>query len=232
MNDDSLASDGFEPDQALEDDELLARIIEFDESLRFERTPSCSIDDTNSELSEPTRDRLDSVLECLEFIADIRQEYAEVAGAQNGVEDGRDFGRQPTEVAGAQLTIGRFEVVQELGRGGHGVVFLADDAVLRRRVALKVPRPEFLLSKSMRERFISEAQAAARLDHPNIVKVFDAGIDGAVCYIAQELCNGPSLASWLRERPNGIEPSVAASITMQLANGLAHAHQRGTCTAI
>ena len=67
------------------------------------------------------------------------------------------------------------------------------------RLRLKVPRPEFILSPGMCRRFVGEAQAAAALDHPNILKVFEAGIDGSISFIAQELCTGPSLSEWLLE---------------------------------
>ena len=125
------------------------------------------------------------------------------------------------------LTIGRFSVLRELGRGGHGVVFLANDPVLRRQVALKVPRPEFLLSMPMVRRFLAEARAAASLDHPNILKLFEVGRDGAICYIAQELCRGPSLADWLSQQVAAVEPRMAAKIVMDLARGVEQAHLQG-----
>jgi WD40 repeat protein/serine/threonine protein kinase len=128
----------------------------------------------------------------------------------------------------AALKIRRFEILEEIGRGGHGVVFRANDRVLRRLVALKLPRPEVLRSKEMRRRFVAEAQVVAALDHLNVIKVFDAGFEATVCYIAQELCDGPSLAVWLRERPaTAIRADVAASVILELARGLEHAHQRG-----
>ena len=127
----------------------------------------------------------------------------------------------------SNFRIGRFTIEGEIGSGGHGIVFAAYDPVLKRDVALKVPRPEFLLSTSMRQRFIGEAQAAAALDHPNIVKVYDAGLAGTVCFIAEELCDGPSLATWLKQHPQGVDPNTATLIVIQLAAGLAHAHQKG-----
>jgi WD40 repeat protein/serine/threonine protein kinase len=123
--------------------------------------------------------------------------------------------------------LGRFEVIRELGRGGHGIVYLARDAALKRQIALKIPRPDLLLSRSLRRRFVDEAQAAARLDHPNIARVFEAGFDGTFCYIVQELCDGPALATWLRERRESVEPDVAAWVAMKLAKALAHAHEHG-----
>ena len=73
---------------------------------------------------------------------------------------------------------GRFSIVRELGRGGFGVVFLAEDSVLGRQVALKVPRPEVLVTPEVRRRFLREAEAASRLDHPHIVPVYEVGEEG------------------------------------------------------
>ncbi len=136
-------------------------------------------------------------------------------------------GENAGDVRVAALKIHRFEILDEIGRGGHGVVFRANDRVLRRLVALKVPRPEVLHSKEMRRRFVAEAQVVAALDHPNIIKVYDAGFESAVCYIAQELCNGPSLARWLKEQPAKIPADVAAWVLLGLARGLEHAHRQG-----
>jgi hypothetical protein len=72
---------------------------------------------------------------------------------------------------GVPLLFGRFEIVREVGRGGFGVDYLARDPVLVREVALKVPRPERLVTTEGRRRFMREARAAAGLDHPNIVPV-------------------------------------------------------------
>src|SRR5262249_8876240 len=70
--------------------------------------------------------------------------------------------------------LGRFEVRRELGRGGFGIVYLAYDALLGREVALKVPRAEVAAAPELRERFQREARAAAALEHPNIVPVYEA----------------------------------------------------------
>src|SRR5262245_43868080 len=88
----------------------------------------------------------------------------------------------PGSTPGVPARFGRFRVLCELGRGGHGVVFLAFDPVLNRQVALKVPRLEMLLTREMRQRFLREAQAAAGLDHPGIVPVYEAGEADSVCY--------------------------------------------------
>src|SRR5207244_5031760 len=79
-------------------------------------------------------------------------------------------------------SLGRFTILRELGRGAFGVVYQAHDPQLGRDVALKVPRPEALASPELRERFVREARAAAGLDHPNLVAVYEAGEVGAICY--------------------------------------------------
>jgi serine/threonine protein kinase len=128
---------------------------------------------------------------------------------------------------GSDALFGRFEIVREIGRGGHGVVFLARDPVLNRQVALKVPQPEILLSPSMRRRFLAEGRAAAVLAHPNLVTVFEAGELGPVCYIAQAYIAGTSLQEWLKRRTAHVPPEVAATIVARLADGVSHAHSRG-----
>ena len=79
--------------------------------------------------------------------------------------------------------LGRFEIEGTLGQGGFGIVYLARDPMLSRRVALKVPRPEVLISPEVRRRFLREARAAAGLDHPHIIPVVEAGEIGPFAYI-------------------------------------------------
>ncbi len=90
-----------------------------------------------------------------------------------------------------------------------------------------MPRPEVLLTDDMRRRFEREARAAAGLDHPNLVPVFDAGEEGSISYIASAYCPGPTLASWLKARPEPVPPRLAAQIVVRLAQAIAHAHSRG-----
>ena len=123
--------------------------------------------------------------------------------------------------------IGRFEIRRELGRGGMGVVFLAFDPILQRDVALKVPRPEAILNESLRQRFLSECQAAAALRHPHVVPVYEAGQIGKICYIASEFCSGPSLKDWLDQHDAPVTPHSAERLIKKLAEAVAHAHSRG-----
>jgi eukaryotic-like serine/threonine-protein kinase len=122
---------------------------------------------------------------------------------------------------------GRFSIVRELGRGGFGVVFLAVDRVLGRQVALKVPRPEVLVTPEVKRRFLREAEAASRFDHPNIVPVFEVGEEGPICYIASAYCEGPTLAQWLREQTAPVPIRLASRLVAIVAAAVAHAHERG-----
>jgi WD40 repeat protein len=106
-------------------------------------------------------------------------------------------------------------------------VYLAYDPQLRREVALKVPRGEFLLTPELRARFLREARAAARLDHANVVAVHEVGEVGPFCYIASAYCPGTNLADWLRARTDPVPVRLAASLCATLAGAVQHAHERG-----
>ncbi|MCA9216124.1 MAG: protein kinase [Planctomycetales bacterium] len=123
--------------------------------------------------------------------------------------------------------LGRFEIVGELGRGGGGIVYLANDPKLDRQVALKLPHPELAFADDLRERFLQEAQLAAQLDHPGIVRVHEIGELGLVWYIVSSYCPGPTLAEWLKSQPDRVDPRIAASIVARLANAVQHAHECG-----
>ncbi len=122
--------------------------------------------------------------------------------------------------------IGRFEIKRPLGRGGFGIVFLAQDPNLGRDIALKIPRLERVTTPDLKSRFIREGRAVASLAHPNIVPVYESGQVGSICYLASQFVDGETLAQWQsKEQP--IPPRVAAEITISLAEAISHAHQRG-----
>jgi serine/threonine protein kinase len=128
--------------------------------------------------------------------------------------------------------LGPFQIIKLLGAGSFGFVYEALDTRLGRHVALKLPRANVLADPDLKNRFLREAEALARLDHPNIVPVFEvgeqreAGDRGSTCYLAIALCSGPTLADWLQERGGSVESRLAAKILLPLAEAVAHAHDR------
>ncbi len=122
---------------------------------------------------------------------------------------------------------GRFEVRRLLGQGGFGAVFLVHDVILEREAALKIPLPSLLGSREMRQRFLREAQAAALLDHPNIVPIYETGESGPMWFIVSRYCSGPTLAAWLAGLPTPPAQRLAAQIIAALADAVHHAHSRG-----
>ena len=123
--------------------------------------------------------------------------------------------------------IGRFEVVRLAGSGGFARVAEAIDSSLNRRVALKVPRPEAIVTPGLRRRFLREAEIAARLSHPHIVTIHEVGEADGLAYIAQEFCAGGSLSEWLDEHPGPLQPRVAVHLVLTLARAVAYAHDEG-----
>jgi eukaryotic-like serine/threonine-protein kinase len=117
----------------------------------------------------------------------------------------------------------RYQIVRELGRGGMGTVYLAEDQVLQRLVAYKVLGAEVRGESKSPDYFLREARIAAALQHPNIVTIYDAGQDGADVYIAMEYVEGSSLQQRLDETPILPLPR-GLGIFRQACKGLAHAH--------
>ncbi len=123
-------------------------------------------------------------------------------------------------------SLGRFEIIEPIGRGGFGVVFRAFDPELKREVAIKIPRWDVACSDETRQRFRREAIAAAGLDHPGIVRVYEVDTDRGLDFIVSELIPGENLTSQLANgRRFGMKK--AARIVSEIADALEHAHQRG-----
>ncbi|MGH8681604.1 MAG: serine/threonine-protein kinase, partial [Burkholderiales bacterium] len=124
--------------------------------------------------------------------------------------------------------LGRYEILDELGRGAMGVVYKARDPIIDRVVALKTI--DFALTgaaaASFEQRFFQEARAAGRLNHPNIVTIYDAGQADGVAYIAMEFLDGTNLRQLLDEQPS---PGIARAVEVagQVVRGLAYAHEQG-----
>ena len=124
----------------------------------------------------------------------------------------------------AELLVGRYELRECVGSGGMGVVHRAHDLQLDRDVAVKVPNLEAAVGS--RERFRREAWAAARLNHPNVVSVYDWDERDGEAFLVMEYVDGPSLRQVVRER-GPLPVREAARIGEQIASALAHAHSKG-----
>ena len=189
----------------------------------------------------------------LQFIHTARPQ---IAPAECSIEHGsRESGDSTSDVAHGDRRLGDFRLIREIGRGGMGVVYEAEQISLGRRVALKVLPFAAVLDQRQLKRFENEAQAAAALKHPNIVGVHAVGCDRGVHHYAMELIEGTSLAE-LVESPaklttdadsitsNDTSPIAALStqlssqssteryaaavrVTTQAADALAYAHQVG-----
>jgi beta-lactam-binding protein with PASTA domain len=120
----------------------------------------------------------------------------------------------------------RYEIVQRVGRGGMADVFLARDVLLDRPVAVKVLFPEYATDPAFVERFRREAQAAANLNHPNIVSVYDWGRVGNTYFMAMEYVEGRTLADILRS-DQALTSAQAADIAGEVAAALSFAHRNG-----
>jgi serine/threonine protein kinase len=121
---------------------------------------------------------------------------------------------------------GRYELQSRLGRGGMATVFRGSDRVLGRSVAVKVLASTFAKDGTFVERFRREAQAAAGLNHPNVVAVFDTGSDDGVHYIVMEYVEGRTLADVIREE-GALPPTRAAEIAATVCRALSSAHEKG-----
>ncbi len=122
--------------------------------------------------------------------------------------------------------LGHYRVLKVLGRGGMGVVFLADEPALQRRVALKAMLPELAASKAARRRFLREAQAAAAVEHDHIIAIHFVGEDRGVPFLVMPLLQGESLDKRLR-RERRLPLAEVLRIGREMAEGLAAAHERG-----
>jgi eukaryotic-like serine/threonine-protein kinase len=125
--------------------------------------------------------------------------------------------------------LGRYEILEELGRGDMGIVYRAHDPLIDRYVAIKTIDLQKLSEQEKEEykaRFYQEAKAAGRLNHPNIITIYDLGRKGDIAYIAMELMEGPELQDIAaKDAPLSLIEKV--DIAVQIAAGLGYAHEHG-----
>jgi tetratricopeptide (TPR) repeat protein len=122
-------------------------------------------------------------------------------------------------------TLGRYRIERRLGEGGMGVVYAARDPELGRTVAIKRVREKLAVGSGLRDRLRREAQALARLSHPNVVSAYDVGVDDGQLFIVMQYVDGVVLDTWLKER----RPDAAGVLRLfvQAGRGLAAAHAAG-----
>ena len=126
-------------------------------------------------------------------------------------------------LSNGQIIGGRYEIVKSIGEGGMANVYLANDKILDRKVAIKVLRGDLANDEKFIRRFQREAQSVANLSHPNIVEVYDVEEEEGQHYIVMEYIDGKTLKQLLQKR-GSLTLSEVIDIMLQLTDGLAHAH--------
>jgi serine/threonine protein kinase/tetratricopeptide (TPR) repeat protein len=146
-----------------------------------------------------------------EFADDLRQILPAVGllGALSQSQDSLGVGTGPPDVLTG--TLGDYQIVREVGRGGMGIVYEAEQISLPRRVALKVLPFAAVMDPRHLQRFRNEARAAASLDHPHVVKVFGVGCERGVHFIALQFVDGRSMADLIRNRRDGTTAPLAGA---------------------
>src|SRR6185503_9729372 len=127
---------------------------------------------------------------------------------------------------GSRVLGGRYRLGSVLGQGGMAVVYRAEDLTLGRTVAVKILREQLGTEPEFLERFGREARAAARLNHPNIIAVYDVGQDGPSNYIVMEYVEGNDLREMIREA-GALPPERVVDLGCQIAAALEYAHRAG-----
>jgi tRNA A-37 threonylcarbamoyl transferase component Bud32 len=151
-----------------------------------------------------------------------------MAGGLSG-KDAAGSDNQPSEplpdIAALQAQLPHLEILELLGQGGMGAVYKARQKNLDRLVALKIIRPDNAADPSFADRFLREARALAKLNHPNIVTVYDFGNEGEICYLLMEYIDGVNLRQTMRA--GQLTPSEALAIVPQICDALQYAHDQG-----
>ena len=199
----TVALQGGEPTQEV--DELLAEAIEQGKKLRSEietvQSEETVLAGRRDEQDEPRRPRESFDPSEIDFLLPPEE---------------------PDEIG----RLGGYRVLEVLGVGGMGVVFLAEDPRLKRPVALKAMKPAVAASNSAKERFLKEAEATAAIEHDHIVTIYQVGEDRGIPFIAMRYLRGESLQARL-DREHRLDQREVVRLGRQIALGLAAAHERG-----
>jgi eukaryotic-like serine/threonine-protein kinase len=126
----------------------------------------------------------------------------------------------------SDVVCGRYRVLGNLGKGAMGLVYMAHDPVLDRKVAIKQMTAEIADNEELRKRFYIEARAAARLNHPNIITVHELQESGGEIFMIMELLEGKSLAALIQAKPVPLSIEATLDVMAQVCDGLDYAHQR------
>jgi serine/threonine-protein kinase len=140
--------------------------------------------------------------------------------------DGAELGSAEVDPLVGTVLVGRYQIESVIGEGGIGRVYRARHTRMSRRYAIKVPFGELGYDTKVRQRFLQEAEATSRLQHPNVIGVVDVGeTEAGLLYMAMDLAEGTSLAEVVARGPIGRDRALG--ILAQIAEGLGHAHGRG-----
>ncbi len=130
----------------------------------------------------------------------------------------------------ANAALSHYRIISKIGAGGMGEVYLAQDAKLNRKVALKILPAELAANQDRMRRFVQEAQAAAALNHPNIATIHEIGESGGMNYIAMEFIDGATLREKIHQESTDLKKLLR--YLQHVAEGLAKAHAAGMSIAI
>jgi CHASE2 domain-containing sensor protein len=216
--------------------------------LAFEKFRKCPVDDNMKELlynlglDFERKRQFNKAAAVYEHVMKVDPAYkgidekvkhlkAAADGAVFGMNKGSAEGTVIIEGAAATSpTLGRYEIVKELGRGAMGTVYLGKDPKINRLVAIKTLRfdgdTDEATLKTVKERFFREAESAGNLNHPNIIKIFDAGEDNELSYIAMELLEGEDLKKYT-DKNNLLPLETVKEYMIHVADGLDYAHKLG-----